>query len=70
MKVGIAEFGNGIIMDDGVTVSPAMVAVLGWMVQAQSSNGDDVDGAPDPAAYENQSGGIIDSMTMCWRRLN
>jgi len=24
MKVGIVEFGNGIIMDDGVTVSPAM----------------------------------------------
>merc|ERR1719379_2770469 len=24
MKVGLIEFGNGIIMDDGVTVSPAM----------------------------------------------
>jgi len=24
MKVGLVEFGNGIIMDDGVTVSPAM----------------------------------------------
>jgi len=51
--------------------------VLGWMVQAQSlsgadahkltaliqsSNDDDSDGAPDPAAYENQSGGIIDTM--------
>jgi len=51
--------------------------VLGWMVQAQSlsgsdahkltaliqsSNDDEADGAPDPAAYENQSGGIIDTM--------
>jgi len=51
--------------------------VLGWMVQAQSlsgsdahkltaliqsSNDDDSEGAPDPAAYENQSGGIIDTM--------
>jgi len=51
--------------------------VLGWMVQAQSltgsdahkltaliqsSNDDDSEGAPDPAAYENQSGGVIDTM--------
>jgi len=51
--------------------------VLGWMVQAQSLSGsdahkltaliqstsdDEADGAPDPAAYENQSGGIIDTM--------
>jgi len=51
--------------------------VLGWMVQAQSLSGadarkltalvqttsnDDDEGAPDPAAYENQSGGIIDTM--------
>merc|ERR1719324_904869 len=51
--------------------------VLGWMVQAQSlsgadarkltalvqtTNNDDDEGAPDPAAYENQSGGIIDTM--------
>merc|ERR1719375_775471 len=28
----------------------------------QSNNDDDADGAPDPAAYENQSGGIIDTM--------
>merc|ERR1740138_899138 len=51
--------------------------VLGWMVKAQSLSGadarkltalvqttsnDDDEGAPDPAAYENQSGGIIDTM--------
>merc|ERR1719162_2755424 len=28
----------------------------------QSTNNDDDDGAPDPAAYENQSGGIFDTM--------
>jgi hypothetical protein len=28
----------------------------------QSSNDDDSEGAPDPAAYENQSGGVIDTM--------
>merc|ERR1719352_463124 len=51
--------------------------VLGMMVQAQSlsgsdarkltaliqsSNDDDSEGAPDPAAYENQSGGVVDTM--------
>merc|ERR1711957_969177 len=25
MKIGLIEFGNGIIMEDGVTVSPAML---------------------------------------------
>merc|ERR550537_926381 len=28
----------------------------------QSSNDDDSEGAPDPAAYENQSGGVVDTM--------
>jgi len=51
--------------------------VLGMMVQAQSlsgsdahkltaliqsTNDDDSEGAPDPAAYENQSGGVVDTM--------
>merc|ERR1719191_566985 len=39
MKVGLVEFGNGIIMEDGVTVSPAM------NVHALTSNLGDVKGA-------------------------
>jgi len=60
-----------------LTKAGTITEVLGWMVQAQSlsgsdahkltaliqsSNDDEADGAPDPAAYENQSGGIIDTM--------
>merc|ERR1719272_1294214 len=55
----------------------SVVEVLSMMVKAQSltgsdgkkltaliqsNNDDDADGAPDPAAYENQSGGVIDTM--------
>jgi len=60
-----------------LTKAGTITQVLGSMVQAQSlsgsdahkltaliqsSNDDEADGAPDPAAYENQSGGIIDTM--------
>jgi len=32
------------------------------LIQSSNKDDDDADGAPDPAAYENQSGGIIDTM--------